>query len=350
MRHVRLFGLCVLMCALSVLPFVGCSMESESSIPQESSPLTPYEASGFDDLLSIGTIPIVTDEALGTTEIGTYPISADVQYALRNAMEIGLLNQLRHLIPSKKSMSAQVSVQLRDEVIAWEDDPYVYTTTVDHLDLELEGAISSVTTILDLIPEAIVPDSITGDVSVQLSSKMHTVNSASLTLAHEFCESIYVSLDIEHTEPIDSRTDEIEIPISGPISFAFNYSLASFFSHTSENPESAVAIPSVLEISLKPISNLTMEPLVEALIAEEYQGPTIPDPEDATYDEDMAEFRVNIEKLFDIVKPLIWGNSTEPALRITRKVMKNNRDVVVLKEATDAEAFVALMLTLHSFN
>ncbi|MEA4859127.1 hypothetical protein SDC9_55438 [bioreactor metagenome] len=346
MRRVRLFGLCVLMCALSVLPFVGCSMESSDPNPIDTSPLTPYEASGFEDLFGIEDLTLVTDYALENTGIGTYPISADVQYALRNAMEIGLLNQLRHLIPSKKSMSAQVSVQLRDEVIAWEDDPYVYTTTVDHLDLELEGAISSVTTILDLIPEALVPDIITGDVSVQLSSKMHTVNSASLTLAHEFCESIYVSLDIEHTEPIDSRTDEIEIPISGPISFAFNYSLASLFSHTSEDPASFGVIPSVLEISLKPISNLTLEPLVEALITAEFQGPSVPDPDDPNYEEDMETYVASIEEMFTIIKPIIWGNSTEPALHITRKVMKNNGDVVVLKEATDADALLVLTMIM----
>lgn len=349
MRHVRLSVLCVLMVVIAIASFVGCSMESSVPNPIDTSPLTPYEASGFNDLLSIGTVTIVTDEALRTTEIGTYPISADVQYALRNAMEIGLLNQLRHLIPSKKSMSTKLSMQVRDEVIAWEDDPYVYTTTVDHLDLELEGAISSVTTILDLIPEALVPDSITGDVSVQLSSKMHTVNSASLTLAHEFCESIYVSLDIEHTEPIDSRTDEIEIPISGPISFAFNYSLASLFSHTSENPASFGVIPSVLEISLKPISNLTLQPIVEALIDAEFEGPSVPDPDDDTYEDDMDTYIAAVEELFSIIKPIIWGNSTEPALRITRKVMKNNGDVVVLKEATDAEAFVTLMLAMPRY-
>lgn len=122
------------------------------------------------------------------------------------------------------------------------------------------------------------------------------------------------------------------------------------FSHVSEDPASYATIPSVLEIELKPISNLTLQPIVNALIAAEFQGPSVPDPDDATYEEDLGTYVASIEELFTIIKPIIWGDSTEPALRITRKVMKNNRDVVVLKEATDAEAFVALMLALRSFN
>jgi len=350
MRHVRLFTLGALMCALTVLPFVGCSMESSEDIPPNPSRLTPYEVSGFTDLLRIDDITVITDYALENSDIGTYPITVDVNYALRNTMEIGLPNILENLIPSMKSMEAEVSTQLRDEVIEWADDPYFYTTTIDHIDLELDGAISSISTILELIPEALVPDSLTGAFSVQLSSKAHTSNSVPLTLAHEFSESLYVNLDIEHTAPLASRTDGHEIPISGPISLDFKYSLASLFSHVSEDPASYATIPSVLEIELKPISNLTLQPIVNTLIAAEFQGPSVPDPDDATYEEDLETYVASIKELFTIIKPIIWGDSTEPALRITRKVMKNNGDVVVLKEATDAGALVTLILAMRRFN
>jgi len=336
------------MCALTVLSFVGCSMESESSIPPESSPLTPYEASGFDDLLNIDDVTVVTDPAL--VNMSTYSLADDVEFALRSSAQAGLLGILDTIIPTRKSMSAAVTMQVRDEVIAWEDLPFAYTATIDHLDLELGGAISSVSTILELIPETLIPDSITGAASVQLSSKIHTANSAVATPALEFSESIYLSLGVEHTETITSRTDDsIEIPISGPIDVDFKYSLASLFS-LAPGGSSPVVIPSVFEIELKPIRNLTLQSIVNALIAAEFQGPSVPDPDDANYEEDLETYVASIEELFTIIKPIIWGDSTEPALRITRKVMKNNRDVVVLKEATDAEAFVALMLTLHSFN
>ncbi len=350
MRHVRLFMLGALMCALTVLSFVGCSMESESSIPPESSPLTPYEASGFDDLLRLENVEVDPGNELDDIDMSTYSLTDDVVFALGTSNQTGLLGLLHTIIPSKKSMSAEVTMQVRDEVIAWEDLPFAYTATIDHLDLELGGAISSVSTILELIPETLIPDSITGAASVQLSSKIHTSNSAIMTPALEFSESIYLSLGVEHTETITSRTDDsIEIPVSGPIDLEFKYSLASLFTPLPEVSD-PIVIPSVFEIELKPIRNLTLQSIVNALIAAEFQGPSVPDPDDANYEEDLETYVASIEELFTIIKPIIWGDSTEPALRITRKVMKNNRDVVVLKEATDAEAFVALMLTLHSFN
>lgn len=350
MRHVRLFMLGALICALTVLPFVGCSMESESSIPPESPRLTPYEASGFDDLSRLESVVVDPGNELDDINMSTYSLTDDVVFALGTSNQTGLLGLLQTIIPSKKSMSAALSVQVRDEVIAWQESPFSYTATIKHLDLELEGCISSVSTILELIPVDLIPDRITGAASVQLSSKIHTSNSAVMTPALEFSESIYLSLGIEDTETITSRTDDsIEIPFTGPIDLEFKYSLASLFSPLPGVSDPAV-IPSVFEIELKPITNLTLQSIVNALIAEEYQGPTVPDPEDATYDEDMAEFRVNIEELFDIVKPLIWGNSTDPALRISRKVMKSNGDIVVLKEDTDAEALVTLILAMRSFN
>ena len=348
MRHVRLFTLGALICALTVFPFVGCSMESESSIPPESSPLTPYEASGFDDLLNIDDVTVVTDLAL--VDMSTYSLADDVEFALRSSAQAGLLGILDTIIPSKKSMSAAVTMQVRDEVIAWEDLPFTYTATIDHLDLELEGGISSVSTILELIPLALIPDSITGAASVQLSSKIHTANSASLTLPHEFSESIYLSLGVEHTETITSRTDDsIEIPVSGPIDADFKYSLASLFS-LAPGGSFPVVIPSVFEMELKPIRNLTLQSIVDALIAAEFQGASIPNPADENYVAEMQTFVDSIVELFTIIKPIIWGNSDEPGLRITRKVMKKNRDVVVLEEATDAEALVTLILAMRRFN
>lgn len=354
MRHVRLFTLGALICALSVLPFVGCSMESESSIPPESPRLTPYEASGFPDLLRIEDEIVLTDTALEDADMDAYSLVDDIEFALGTSIETGVLGIVNTLIPSRRSMSAEVSVQLRDEVIAWEDDPYEYTTTVDHLDLELEGAISSISTILELIPEDLIPDRITGAASVQLSSKIHTSNSAVMTPALEFSESIYLSLGIEDTiedtETITSRTDDsIEIPFTGPIDLEFKYSLASLFS-LAPGGSSPVVIPSVFEMELKPIRNLTLQSIVNALIAVEFQGASIPNPTDENYVAEMQTFVDSIEELFTIIKPIIWGNSDEPGLRITRKVMKNNRDVVVLEEATDAEALVTLMLAMRRFN
>ncbi|NCC13443.1 MAG: hypothetical protein EOM32_08735 [Spirochaetia bacterium] len=320
-------------------------MESESSIPPESSPLTPYEASGFDDLLNIDYVTVVTDPAL--VNMSTYSLADDVEFALRSSAQAGLLGILDTIIPTRKSMSAAVTMQVRDEVIAWNT---AYTATIDHLDLELEGGISSVNTILELIPLDLIPGSITGAASVQLSSKIHTANSAPLTLAHEFSESIYLALDVEHTETITSRTDDsIEIPISGPIDADFKYSLASLFS-LAPGGSFPVVIPSVFEIELKPIRNLTLQSIVNALIAAEFHGASIPNPADENYVAKMQTFVASIKGLFTIIKPIIWGDSTEPALRITRKVMKINGDVVVLKEATDAEALVTLILAMRRFN
>lgn len=103
-------------------------------------------------------------------------------------------------------------------------------------------------------------------------------------------------------------------------------------------------------MELKPIRNLTLQSIVNALIAVEFQGASIPNPTDENYVAEMQTFVDSIEELFTIIKPIIWGNSDEPALRITRKVMKNNGVVVVLKEATDAEALVTLMLAMRRFN
>ena len=349
MRRVRLSVLYVLMVVIAIASFVGCSMESAENIPSESSRLTPYAASGFGDLLSIEDVTVLTDDALKNVDLDTYSLTNDVVFALGTSNQTGLLGLLQTIIPSKKSMSAALSMQVRDEVIEWEVDSYDYTTTINHLDLELEGGLSSISTILGLIPEALVPDSVTGAASIKLSSKIHTSNSASGTPALEFSESIYLSLDANHTETISSRTDDgpVGVPISGPICLDFKYSLASLFSPLPGDDVPA-GITSVFEIELKPIRNLTLQPIVNALIEAEFEGPTIPDP--SIDEEDMAEFRDAIEELFDIVKPLIWGNNTEPALRISRKVMKSNGDIVVLKEATDAEALVTLLLTTRSFN
>ena len=351
MRRVRLSVLCVLMVVIAIASFVGCSMESAESIPSESSRLTPYAASGFGDLLSIEDVTLVTDVALEAADMSTYSLTNDVVFALGTSNQTGLLGLLQTIIPSKKSMSAALSMQVRDEVIAWQESPFSYTATIKHLDLELEGGISSISTILGLIPEALVPDSVTGAASIKLSSKIHTSNSASGTPALEFSESIYLSLDANHTETISSRTDDgpVGVPISGPISLDFKYSLASLFS-LAPGRSSPVVNPSVFEVELKPIRNLTLQPIVNALIEADFEGPSVPDPDDDTYEDDMDTYIAAVEELFSIIKPIIWGNSNEPALRITRKVMKNNGDIIVLKEATDAEAFIVLMLAMNSFN
>lgn len=350
MHHVRLFTLGALISALSVLPFVSCSLDSTESIPSENSRLTPYEASGFDDLTRLGDMTVLTDGAIDGLDMDDYHLETDIENALDISMNTGLLGILDELIPTRRSIGAELSMQVRDDMIAWEDDPFEYIADIDHLDLKLEGNVSSLGTLLERIPEDHLPESITAGLSVQLSSKIHTMNVAEFTLANEFSESIYVSLAIEHDETIGSKdTDPIEVPISGPIGIDFKYSLASLFSPLPGVSNPGV-IPSVFEMELKPIRNLTLQPIVNALIAAEFQGPSVPDPDDAGYEEDLAEYIASIEELFEIVKPLIWGNSTEPGLRITRKVMKNNGDIVVLKEATDAEAFIALMLAMNRFN
>jgi hypothetical protein len=353
MRRVRLSVLCVLMVVIAIASFVGCSMESAENIPSESSRLTPYAASGFGDLLSIEDVELVTEDALEDAledaDMSTYSLTDDVVFALGTSNQTGLLGLLRTIIPSKKSMSAALSMQVRDEVIDWQESPFSYTATIKHLDLELEGGISSISTILGLIPEALVPYSVTGAASIKLSSKIHTSNSASGTPL-EFSESIYLSLGVEHTETITSRTDDsIEIPVSGPIDLEFKYSLASLFTPL-PGVSDPVVIPSVFEVELKPIRNLTLQPIVNALTEADFEGPSVPDPDDDTYEDDMDTYIAAVEELFSIIKPIIWGNSNEPALRITRKVMKNNGDIIVLKEATDAEAFIVLMLAMNSFN
>ncbi|NLK05738.1 MAG: hypothetical protein GX315_05195, partial [Spirochaetales bacterium] len=276
MRHVRLFTLGALICALTVLPFVGCSMESQEIPEEEHNSLTAYQRIRFDDLITLDELEINDDDVDAVIENDPYYDLA----ALMHFIQYGTTYAISSIVDdASRSVQAQLSLNLDDEIFevdeleATEDEdghPAIYTT-IDYCDLHLSGETNSLSQLLSTYPSELDAILQTSGLEIGLSAKSSTVLSDA-TKQTEIADSTYLSLSFTVTEEEPSRTDSgFTLPMSGILDLSLQYSaVCSNFLYFSEVEETTITeVPVLIDIYLKPIRNLNLGVLVSDL-SEQY--------------------------------------------------------------------------------
>lgn len=97
----------------------------------------------------------------------------------------------------------------------------------------------------------------------------------------------------------------------------------------------------LIDIYLKPIRNLNFGVLVSDL-SEQYDFENFNWPETQR---ELYDRKVELEALFEIVAPLVWGISDDPWLSISKQVRDSDGIVTDVYTLEDVDAVIALMST-----
>ena len=346
MRHVRLFTLGALMCALTVLSFVGCSMESQEIPEEEHNSLTAYQRIRFDDLMTLDELDINDADVAAVIENDPYYDLA----ALMHFIQYGTTYAISSIVDdASRSVQAQLSLNLDDEIFevaeleATDDEdghPAIYTT-IDYCDLVLSGETNSLSQLLSTYPSELDAILQTSGLEIGLSAKSSTVLSDA-TKQTEIADSTYLSLSFTVTEEETSRTDPSpSLPMSGILDLSLQYSaVCSDFLYFSDTEETTYTeVPVLMEISLKPIRNLDLDTFFTQL-AVRLEQLELSMPETA---QELIAMEDDLESLFNYVEPLVWGTSDDPWLSISKQVRDSDGIVTDVYTLEDVDAVIALM-------
>lgn len=328
---------------LLLFVFIGCEMGGTGPAADDDDPpiievpdpkdlvLTDYSVATLADLLPF--TPAVSENE----SIEGWPTDSLERDMMAMAASLGIFEEALSLIENgeitsftpiaSRSISAGLQLQIKDEgfQIDFNDPPRTYSKTfIDHLDLFLEGGISSLSSLIafaEFDADDIAP-ALSMDGRIQISGKMRNITDKmtfGTVTAEDFAGVVSLFVDLS----IDGTNMESETPtglLSGRVLFSGGSSVQVEY-----GPENTLHnVPVVLQLELAPFTDVNIAALLVAIETEA----------------EAAQTETRNPNYWGVVAPIMWPGETGNLLTITRIIGNHNATTVLdTRTWTNTDAF-----------
>ena len=294
---------------IAAFVFMSCSNETQPPEPEPEFAVHAYEAVGLSDVPAWGSDYEAYEGSAWETD---YPIENNLLLFLQG---IGMTFDAFDAFDSSdatdydasaefnpRSVEAESHFKLREEGFSIDTDSGVIVNfLINYLDILTEGEISSLSQLIYILAESGAPErllemdghiALSGNVTSDADPDFYSLGS-SLTQRLHYDYSLFADLEME----TDIATDQ---SASGSISGELKYS--GVMNVVNDSTNVTRLIPQLITIEVKPFTNRSLEDIQAAM-------DTIDGMDSPTS-----------TQIFNTLKPVLWGTTSDWCIRISRTV------------------------------